>query len=226
MDEWLRGPLLYAALAVSAAGLVWQGLRFRHETRAVPPPARPASAATAPRAGRFLGALRRLGRGPLLTWHPGFAALTFVFHVLLIGLPFAVAGHTALVGEALGLALPGLTAAAGHALTLVVCLLAAWLIGRRLLVRRVRVLTRPGDLLAWALTAAPFVTGYLAHAGLVAAPLALRLHILAGEALLVALPFTRLSHALFFLLYRGTLGGEHGFGRRPRRAFAARGGTP
>jgi nitrate reductase gamma subunit len=41
-------------------------------------------------------------------------------------------------------------------------------------------------------------------------------HILAGEVLLMTIPFTKLGHMLFFFLYRFLIGNEYSFARGER----------
>jgi hypothetical protein len=42
------------------------------------------------------------------------------------------------------------------------------------------------------------------------------LHILAGEVMLMAIPFTKLGHMLFFFFYRFFIGSEYSFVRGTR----------
>jgi len=58
-----------------------------------------------------------------------------------------------------------------------------------------RFLSTPEDYLIWAVTFLPLLTGYLAyHRVINPYPLALGLHILTAEILLIVLPFTKLTH--------------------------------
>ena len=61
-----------------------------------------------------------------------------------------------------------------------------------------------------AIVAAPFVTGLIAYYQWFGVELFSILHILAGEIMLVAIPFTRLSHMLFAPLTRAYMGSEFG----------------
>jgi nitrate reductase gamma subunit len=56
----------------------------------------------------------------------------------------------------------------------------------------------------------PFVTGILAYHQILNYELMLILHIVAGELMLVAIPFTRLSHMLFGFFSRAYMGSEFG----------------
>ena len=70
------------------------------------------------------------------------------------------------------------------------------------------------DYLAWLLTFLPLATGYLAfHHLLIDYTLALALHILSVELLLVALPFTKLFHTVSVFVsrwYNGDIFGRKG----------------
>ena len=58
--------------------------------------------------------------------------------------------------------------------------------------------------------AAPFVTGFVAYHQWINYPLFLNLHILSGEIMLAAIPFTRLSHMIFAPFTRAYMGSEFG----------------
>jgi hypothetical protein len=62
----------------------------------------------------------------------------------------------------------------------------------------------------------PFLTGFVAYHQWFDYPLFLVLHILSGEILLMAIPFTRLSHMLFSPFTRAYMGSEFGNVRHAR----------
>jgi nitrate reductase gamma subunit len=68
-----------------------------------------------------------------------------------------------------------------------------------------------------AIAAAPFITGFFAfhQIGLPYRPM-LMLHMLLGEIMLIAVPFTRLSHMLYFWLTRAHTGSEFGVFRHSK----------
>jgi len=70
------------------------------------------------------------------------------------------------------------------------------------------------DYLTWTLTLLPLLTGYLAYHRLINPyPLALGLHILSIELLLIAFPFTKLTHAVTAFIarwYNGAIFGRKG----------------
>ena len=76
-----------------------------------------------------------------------------------------------------------------------------------------RILSHMSDYLAWVVTFLPFVTGYMAFHRLgTDYTLMLALHILSVELLMVALPISKLGHAVTFFFARYYTGSN--FGRR------------
>jgi len=72
------------------------------------------------------------------------------------------------------------------------------------------------DYVLLAVVALPFLTGFLAYHQLGPYRPMLILHILTGEIMLVAIPFTRLSHMFFFFFTRAYMGSEFGNVRNAR----------
>ena len=80
----------------------------------------------------------------------------------------------------------------------------------------VRNVTSASDFVLLAIVAAPFVTGFLAYHQLGPYRPLLIAHVLTGELMLVCIPFTRLSHMLFFPFTRAYMGCEFGNVRNAR----------
>jgi len=72
------------------------------------------------------------------------------------------------------------------------------------------------DYVLLAVVMLPFLTGFLAYHQLGPYRPMLILHILAGEIMLVAIPFSRLSHMFFFFFTRVYMGSEFGKVRNAR----------
>ena len=64
-----------------------------------------------------------------------------------------------------------------------------------------------------AVAVAPFITGLIAHYQVGNYQFWLILHILCGEALLIAIPLTKLSHFILFFMSRAQLGMDYGIKR-------------
>lgn len=138
----------------------------------------------------------------------------YVFHFgLLISLFFFVP-HIELFRETFGFGWPGLAnhfVDAAAVLGIVGLLAVLW---HRVTSPVMRMLTTSEDWLVWLLTFLPMLTGYIAYHRMIDPyPLALGLHILSVEALLVFFPFTKLMHTFTLFLarwYNGAMSGRRG----------------
>lgn len=148
--------------------------------------------------------------------NPALTLVAFVFHLVLLFVPLFVIGHTAMLDKSFGISWATLPDGLADILSFVVvgaCVYFAW---RRMNVPEVKYLTSPSDYVILALAAAPFVTGILAYHHIFAAQSMTILHMLSGEAMLVAIPFSRLSHMLYAPLTRAYIGSEFGAVRHAR----------
>ncbi len=147
---------------------------------------------------------------------PIITLVTFAFHVCLIATPVFLLAHVILWDEALSLkwwALPDKTA---DVMTLIVIACCVFFAIRRIVSPEARFVTDRSDYLLLALTAAPFVTGFLAFHQVTQGPWMTIIHMLSGQILLAAVPFTRLVHMIFGLLTRAYIGSEFGGVRHAR----------
>jgi nitrate reductase gamma subunit len=87
---------------------------------------------------------------------------------------------------------------------------------RRLVSPEVQYVTSASDYVILAIVAAPFVTGFLAYQQWLNYPVMMILHVVSGEVMLVAIPFTRLSHMIFAPFTRAYMGSEFGGIRHAR----------
>ena len=142
--------------------------------------------------------------------------MTSVFHVFLIGVPIFLLGHNILLDQSRGLRLWSLPESITDVLTLVILICVAFFLARRLFLARVRAITTLYDYVMLLIALAPFLTGYLAYHQWFDYDTVMTLHILAGEVMLITLPFTKLGHMLFFFLYRFLIGNEYSFAKGAR----------
>lgn len=207
---WTKGPLFDIALAVFAIGLMARLVEIFMLGRA------PNYAE--PRANEWPAGLRTMltrtvadpgtfRRAPFnvvvgWVWHIGFltALLFFVPHVELIR-------------GVLGFAWPALpTPVVDFATAITILALIATLV-HRLTHPVKRHISTPEDYLVWAVVFMVVLTGYLAYHRLVEPyPLALGMHILSAEILLIILPFTKLTHIFTAFIARWYNGAA--FGRK------------
>lgn len=149
-------------------------------------------------------------RQPLLT------VVTFLFHFCLLTTPVFLLAHVVLWDEAFDISWWTLPDALADVMTVIVILGAIYFLIRRLSLPEVKFVTSISDYAILAIVSAPFVTGFIAYHQLFAYPLMMGLHVLAGDIMLAAIPFTRLSHMLFSPFTRAYMGSEFGKVRHAR----------
>jgi nitrate reductase gamma subunit len=148
--------------------------------------------------------------------HPAMTIVAFVFHICLILTPIFLLAHVILVDESWDLSWWTLPDPLAAIMTLMVIAACVFFLVRRLVSPEVQYVTSASDYILLAIVAAPFITGILVYYQLFAYQILLILHVLSGEIMLVAIPFTRLSHMLFAPLTRAYMGSEFGGVRRAR----------
>jgi len=142
--------------------------------------------------------------------HPIMTVVAFTFHICLFAVPIFLCAHIILINEAWQVKWWYLPNPIADVMTLIVIGACIFFLGRRLLLREVRYLTTFSDFLILAGVAAPFITGFWSYHQYPGHATAAILHIISGEIILVMIPFTRLSHMLFFPFLRGYAGSEFG----------------
>lgn len=217
MNELYRiatGPLLWASFAVFVGGSLFRLLELVLLAR---------------RRERFLFtylslrySLRSIAHWivPFATvnWrrHPALTIVTFAFHLCLLITPVFLLAHVVLWDEAWNVSWPTLPDAWAIAMSLVVIGGCVFFFVRRRITPEVAYVTSASDYVILGLTAAPFLTGVIAYCQWFDVRLFTLLHVLTGEAMLVAVPFTRIRHMLFAPLTRAYMGSEFGAVRHAR----------
>jgi len=210
----IRGPLALVAIVVFVVGLIFQARRFFSFTREKPIVRPPASllGKVGPKSGPSLDAINN----SILGVHPYMTVITTIFHACLIVLPIFLSAHNVLLYESWGFnffVFPGWLA---DIITVFVILCGVFFFLRRIFIRRVRAITTIYDYIILLIVVVPFVTGYMATRQWLDYQTMLTLHILAGEVMLVAIPFTKLKHGLLFFLYRYLMRYEYSLGSGTR----------
>jgi len=217
MYDFIRGQLVSIAFVVFILGLIFQFIQFFRLTKKkewVYPPLEIKSQKKT--AGQWVAFCLASLNGTLWRTDPMITIVTSVFHVFLIGVPIFLLGHNILLDQSWGLSLWSLPESITDILTLVILTGVAFFLGRRLFLSRVRVITSLYDYVILLIAAAPFLTGYFAYHQWFNYDTVMTLHILAGEAMLITIPFTKLGHMLFFFLYRFLIGSEYSFAKGAR----------
>ena len=154
--------------------------------------------------------------------NPVFTIFFFLFHLGLLATPIFLLAHNVILNERWGFSLPTLPEGVADLLTITVIVGAVFMVLRRISMPEVRILTTPYDYLVLAIAAAPFVTGFFAYHLAPGYDTWLILHILTGEIMLIAIPFTKLSHFVLFFASRVQIGLDYGIkrgGAKTNRGF-------
>jgi len=141
---------------------------------------------------------------------PVMTIVTFAFHICLVLTPIFLLSHNILWYQSWKISWWTLPEGTADVMTAVVIIASIFFLIRRLALSEVRFVTFPSDYAILAIAAAPFLTGFVAYHQWLDYKTMLILHILSGEIMLIAIPFTRLSHMLFFVFTRAYMGSEFG----------------
>lgn len=223
MYELTRGPLVWISLIVFVVGTVFQVFRFYALSRkAGLSPHVPTIKSDENKSEekksffeRIKGLLKKTGR-TVLAVHPVTITVSTIFHLCLVLLPLFVLGHNELIGLALGFSLPSVSDQVSDILTVVILICCAFFLFRRIFLSRVRAITSVYDYLVLALATVPFLSGFLAFHQIFDYRTVMIIHMLTGELMLMAIPFTKLTHMIFFFLNRFLVMNEHTIGRGSR----------
>jgi len=205
--ELVRGPFAWVALIIFVAGGLYRIISML-VTGKKEPGLNPSMS--------FKGAIRSILHGMIpfgsiyMRRQPLFTIVTVGFHLSVIILPLFILAHIVLWYESwqiLWWSLPDLLA---DLMAIWVILACIYFLVRRWVVPEVKKVTRPTDVLLPVIILLTFLTGFLAYHQWGPYRPILILHVLAGEILLVAIPFSKLGHMLFFMFSRAYMGAEFG----------------
>ena len=213
MYQLARGPLVWVAFAAFFGGILWQLV----------------SRLSLARKDKVVYAYWDLKSGLRSVFHwvvpmgsrsmrmrPFFTLLSFSFHLCLLLTPLLAMGHAVLWQQSWGVSWWSLPAWVADVMTLWVIVAAAVFMLRRVAAPEVRKVTTWRDYLVVLLVVSPFLTGFIAHQQWLPYRAMIIVHIVSGVAWLAAIPFTRLSHAIWFVFTRSYMGSEFGAVRHAR----------
>jgi nitrate reductase gamma subunit len=147
---------------------------------------------------------------------PIFTIISFAFHICLIFTPIFLLAHIVLFDEAWNISWFYIPDKVSDWMTIIVIAGSIFYLLRRLTDPVVKNVTDGSDYLLLAITVLPFITGFIAYHQWFDNRTMVILHMIAGEIMLIAIPFTRLSHMLFFVFTRTYYGSESGYIRHSK----------
>lgn len=208
MYEFVTGPLAWLSFSIFFAGVIVRavqyikGLDWQLDRVAY----------TEYKMQAFKGAMRSmfLWLVPYGThswrYYKFFTLLFFTFHIGLLVTPVFLQAHNILLQERFGFSLWSMSDASADFLTIAMLVAALLIVLRRNALPEVRIITSWYDYLVLAIAVAPFITGFFAMHHIGNYKFWLILHILSGEIMLLAIPFTKLSHFILYFMSRAQLG--------------------
>jgi nitrate reductase gamma subunit len=213
MYSFVSGPLVWIAFTVFACGMVYQFLnmlKMAKKDKVIYP---------------YMSL--KYGLRSLAHWLVPFASknmrmryettiVTFAFHICLFLVPIFLTAHVAMFSYSWGPRWVTVSEKAADWLTILVVFAALFFLVRRWMLPEVRFVTFASDYVLLAVVAAPFVTGFMAHRQWFDYETMVVIHMISGAVMLMAIPFTRLSHMLFFPFTRAYMGSEFGAVRHAR----------
>ena len=213
MYELVRGPLVWIAFLVFFGGCIYK-LREMYTLAVSEKSVLPVMSL-------------KFGARSLFHWlvpfnsknmrmHPVMTVVTFAFHSCLIITPLFAMGHAVSWHESWGISWYALPAAVTDVMTAIVIGACIFFALRRIVLPEVRNVTFGSDWLILLVVVAPFVTGLLAHLQVLPYEMMLTLHVATGALWLIVIPFTRLSHMLWFVFTRAFMGSDFGAVRNAR----------
>ena len=207
MYGFVSGPLVWGAFILFVGGLAYQFIRMLRTAKK----------------DKVVYPYMSLKHGlrSLLHWLVPFASrnmrmryettiITFAFHTCLLLLPIFLTAHIVMFSFAWGPQWGTLSERTSDWLTVLVILAALFFLARRWMLPEVRFVTYWSDYLLLAVAVAPFVTGFVAHHQWFNYETMVVIHMISGVVMLAAIPFTRLSHMLYFPFTRAYMGSEFG----------------
>ena len=215
MYAFLTGPMFYLSITVFILGMLGRtvlyirGLDWKLDRVAY---------RVYPKAG-INGALRSI-----ICWlipfgtrswrvQPFMTILFFVFHIGVVSVPLFLPAHNLILKSKIGMSLFSLNPVAADVLTWGVLISAVFIIVRRIALAEVRMLTTAHDYLILAISVVPFITGMICRYSAGDYSFWMIFHILSSELLLIAAPFTKLSHMVLYFMSRAQIGMDFGIKR-------------
>jgi nitrate reductase gamma subunit len=202
--NWARGPGLAYATVIMVFGLTLRVLEILSLGR-------PTELAEVRSSGIEDGWKTILKRSLPETRNWKYITAAYIFHVGLLIVIFFFIPHTQLFRDVFGVFWGGWPNYIIDFFTVLSIAAMLYTLAQRFYDPTRRILSRMSDYLAWVVTFLPLVTGYMAFHRLgMDYTTMLAVHILSVELLMIALPISKLTHAITFSMSRYYTGSSNG----------------
>jgi ferredoxin len=215
--ELIRGPVMTGTIILFAACLVYRVGQFFLATFRVPLKTTALGSRQTHRFGfresirsvpQKLRKLRIHYRNSVFSMRPFTIPLTVVYHAVIVAAVFFSEGHNVLLDLSWGFRFPAIPEKTMDALTIFVIVVSLYYLIRRVFSAKMRYPQIFSDYAAILFTAAPFVTGFMAYHQWFNYRTVIICHMISGQLMLLALPYTKLGHLIFYFFGRFSLRGE------------------
>ena len=222
MYDFVRGPFLWISAVIFIAGFVYRAIRLvlltdkktvMFSSQTTSPIGKLVSLRSEEE--RKLDRIARI-KNSVFVQHPVMSLVSVVFHFCLFVTPLFLLAHNSMIESAFGIMPPSLPEGLTDLMTIIVLACGLFFLIRRIAVPKVAAISSGYDYIVLLITILPYLTGFLAYHQLFTYKIMMTLHIFAGEIMLIALPFTKIGHMVFFFFSRLALEGEYCLGRGRR----------
>ncbi len=213
MYEFVRGPLVWLAAIIVVGGVLYKVIAM-HALTKKEKSVYPTMSAKYSLRSLFHWIVPFASKNMRMHWF--VTIVSYVFHFCLVITPLFVMGHAVLWDESWGISWWSMSSVAADVMSLAVVFCGLLLFLRRIASPEVRNVTGIKEYLLLLLVIAPFLTGFIAHQQWLPPEIMVIIHIIVGALWLIAIPFTWLSHMLWFVFSRSFMGSEFGAVRNAR----------
>ncbi len=214
MYNLARGPFVRAAFVLFAAGCLIRIIRVLSLTKKWEPgwsiPQSMEKSKTPIGKSHFRIKLTIFGTNPAIM------TVSTVFHVLIFISPIFLLAHNILLQEAIGVSFFSLPQGLSNIIAFIILGCGVFFLFRRIFLQRMRAISSIYDYLILFIVIIPFLTGLLAFYQVYDYRLMVVLHMLSGELVLAAIPFTKIFHMVFFFVGRFVLVDQYTLGKGTR----------
>jgi len=218
--DFLVKYMMIASLVIAGSGVILKGLRMIRSSRYALSHRdgennstrirwSPESTAWASRQFTITERLYLRFKNSLFYKNPSIMAVTVIFHLLMILVPFFIQAHAILVFQYFGIRFVWLNDRLIILMTLIVLGMTVIMLARRFMVDSVRAITGWREIGLLITVSLPFVTGLMCYFQRGEYEIMIVLHILCAQILVVMLGWSRMGHAILFMFSRLFIRGTH-----------------
>ena len=215
MYAFITGPLFYFSLTVAIVGMITRAILYINGLNWQLDRVAYSVHFSYGLKGAFRSVFYWLIPFGTYSWRkkPLFTIIFFAFHIGAVFTPLFLEAHNVILKEKFGFSLPTISNCSADFLTWTVVVSAIFITLRRFILAEVRILTTFYDILIIFISVAPFITALIARYQIGNYNFWLLIHIIFGEIMLIAIPFTKLSHIILFFMSRIQIGMDYGIKR-------------